>query len=341
MVINAEKLSEALNNERESKVKLKLSFLGVVVAGMKPAEAANYFGISVATAYKWIRCWNAEGIEGLRPKKIPGRPPRLSKEKLDELRGMLKAKPYWSIKEVIRLVEKLFGVNYSDDQIRRILVDKLGMNYAKPFVRDKRRPKDAEGILADRMGEAIKNLKDKGYRYEDIVIGFLDETSPQNRANTARVLSFGKPKIFKNMDKMKVNTMGYYSVNGRSVISFPGDSRWESIISFIRKVKKNNPDKAVIIVLDNLKSHKVAKVKAEAERLGIELVFLPPYSPDLNPIEYIWKSIKRAISVTLVRHIDDMRNAIKEAFYRLSKRLTFANAWLSRFLCPNYTYFCK
>jgi len=197
VIINAEKLSEALNNERKSKVRLKLSFLSLVVAGMKPAEAANHFGISVATAYKWIRCWNAGGIEGLKPKEIPGRSPRLSKEELEELRGMLKAKPYWSIKEVIRLVKELFGVNYSDDQIRRILVDKLGMNYAKPFVRDKRRPKDAEGILADRMGKAIKNLKEKGYTDEDIVIGFLDETSPQNQANTVRVLSFGKPKIFK------------------------------------------------------------------------------------------------------------------------------------------------
>lgn len=110
---------------------------------------------------------------------------------------MLKAKLYWSIKEVIKLVKELFGVDYSDDQMRRILVDKLGMNYAKPFVRDKSRPKDAEGILADRVMKAINNLKDKGYRDEDIVIGFLDETSPQNRANTVRVLSFGKPRIFK------------------------------------------------------------------------------------------------------------------------------------------------
>jgi putative transposase len=197
VVINAEKLSAALNNEKKAKVRLKLSFLSLVAAGMKPAEAANHFGISAATAYKWIRRWNAEGIEGLRPKEIPGRSPRLSRKELEELRGMLKAKPYWSIKEVIRLVKELFGVNYSDDQIRRILVDKLGMNYAKPFVRDKRRPKDAEGILADRMGKAIKSLKEKGYRDEDVVIGFLDETSPQNQANTVRVLSFGKPKIFK------------------------------------------------------------------------------------------------------------------------------------------------
>jgi transposase len=87
----------------------------------------------------------------------------------------------------------------------------------------------------------------------------------------------------------------------------------------------------------------VEEVKAEAKRLEMELVFLPPYSPDLNPIEYIWKSIKRVISTTLVRHMDDMRNTIKEAFYRLTRKLSFAATWFDRFLqpCCNYTGFCR
>ncbi|MCX9085821.1 MAG: IS630 family transposase [Candidatus Methanoperedens sp.] len=151
------------------------------------------------------------------------------------------------------------------------------------------------------------------------------------------------PEFLKNTAKMKVNAVGYYSLNGKSVISFPENSRWESIINFIRKVKKNNPNKGIIIILDNLKSHKVEEVKAEAKRLGIELVFLPPYSPDLNPIEYIWKSIKRVISTTFVRHMDDMRNTIKEAFYRLTRKLSFAATWFDRFLRPYYDYtgFCR
>ena len=47
----------------------------------------------------------------------------------------------------------------------------------------------------------------------------------------------------------------------------------------------------------------MVEVKAEAERLGIELVFLPPYSLELNPIEYIWKSIKKVISTTFVQNV--------------------------------------
>jgi putative transposase len=87
----------------------------------------------------------------------------------------------------------------------------------------------------------------------------------------------------------------------------------------------------------------VEDVRVEAKGPGIELVFLPPYSPDLNPIEYIWKSIKRVISTTFIRHMDDMRNTIKEAFYRLTKKLGLAAAGLDKFLAPcfNYTDFCR
>jgi putative transposase len=141
------------------------------------------------------------------------------------------------------------------------------------------------------------------------------------------------------MDKLKANAMGYYSLNGESVISFPRDSKKERVIDFMRKVSKKNPKKGTIVILDNFKSHKAGEVVKEAKRLGIELVFLPPYSPDLNPIEYIWKSIKRIISTTFIRHINDMRNVIKEAFYRLSPKFSFAAGWVDRFLCPCYNYF--
>jgi putative transposase len=197
VIANAEKLRQALDEEKEPEVRWKLSFISLVAGGMKLETAIAHFGIGIATGYKWIRRWNNEGVEGLKRRKIPGRPPKLSIEELDELKRILKAKPYWSVKEVMRLVKELFGVSYSDEQIRRILVENLGMNYAKPFVRDYRRPKDAEDILAERMEGAIKNLKAKGYKDEDIVIGFLDEASSQNQANTVKVLSFGKPRIFK------------------------------------------------------------------------------------------------------------------------------------------------
>ena len=47
-----------------------------------------------------------------------------------------------------------------------------------------------------------------------------------------------------------------------------------------------------IVVMDNLTSHKTQRVRAAFVELGVELWYLPPYSPDLNPIEMYWSNLK-------------------------------------------------
>ncbi|MCL0053276.1 hypothetical protein M1M86_02185 [Dehalococcoidales bacterium] len=65
----------------------------------------------------------------------------------------------------MKKIKELFSMDYSDDQVRRILGGKLGMNYAKPFVlQDYRKPKDAEDILFERWRRRINNLRAKGYK---------------------------------------------------------------------------------------------------------------------------------------------------------------------------------
>jgi len=209
-VQNKDTLEEVLKGEKDPEVKRKLSFISLVAGGMEVKEAVTHFGTCTTTGYRWVRHWNSEGLEGLRPKRIPGRPARLDEKMLERLKSMLEIKPYWILKEVRELIRQRFGVDYSDDQVRRISVEKLGMNYAEPFVRDYRRPKDAKNILFERVEETINNLRAKGYPDSEMVIGFLDEASPQTQANTVRVLSFGKPRIFKNTAKIKANAMGYY-----------------------------------------------------------------------------------------------------------------------------------
>jgi putative transposase len=63
-------------------------------------------------------------------------------------------------------------------------------------------------------------------------------------------------------------------------------------------------------------------------RLSIILVFLPLYSPDLNPIEFIWKSIKRELSPLLIKTLDELKNVIRECFNRFSKKLSYARRWI-------------
>ncbi len=162
---------------------------------------------------------------------------------------------------------------------------------------------------------------------ENCIIGFLDETSPQLNANTQRLRSFSKALVKKNTTRLKANTFGFYAISGNSIIDFKENSKKEAVCEFLKKIRKKNPDKPIIIILDNL-SHWANKTREFAEKLDIILVFLPPYSPDLNPIEFIWKSIKREISPLLIKTLYKLKNVIRECFNRFSKSLSYARKLL-------------
>lgn len=100
---------------------------------------------------------------------------------------------------------------------------------------------------------------------------------------------------------------------------------------------KNEVD--TILRLNYFESHNVKEMRKGSKRIEIELIFLPPYSPELNPIKYCCSSMKRIIWALSVGHIYGMRDVIKEAFYQLSRKISFAVKWVEKFPCPCYDYF--
>jgi len=65
-----------------------------------------------------------------------------------------------------------------------------------------------------------------------------------------------------------------------------------------------------IVILDNLGSHKVAGVKQAVEARGAQLVYLPPYSPDLNPIEQVFAKLKHLLRKASARTVDALHDTI-------------------------------
>lgn len=168
-----------------------------------------------------------------------------------------------------------------------------------------------------------------------MVLGFFDECSPQTTANTQRLWSFDKPKIRKNTTKIRANTFGFYPLNGNSVIDFKENSKKESVCEFLSFIREKNPENEIVLILDNFRSHWAKKTRKHAKDLGIRLVFLPPYSPDLNPIEYIWKSVKRGLSPLLIESAEHFKGVIKGLFKKLSEKLSFAKEWMKQFIINN------
>jgi transposase len=164
------------------------------------------------------------------------------------------------------------------------------------------------------------------------IVGFFDESSPQTTANTQRLLSFEKPVIYKNTTKYKANAFGFYALNGVPVIDFKEHSKKEDICDFFRDIRLRNPEKKIVLILDNFRSHRAKDSVKCAEECSITLIFLPPYSPDLNPIEFIWKSIKRVISHSFIKDLEHMKKIILENFLNFASRLSFAEGWIKKFL---------
>ncbi len=120
---------------------------------------------------------------------------------------------------------------------------------------------------------------------------------------------------------------------------FLENSKAETISRFLGDLRTANEDyKAVVAIIDNFASHRSAAVRDKAEKIGVYLVFLPPYSPDLNPIELIWRSIKRALSLQFVPDLEQMRKIISEEWNTLSQSIGYAKGWIKRFVYGNYSF---
>jgi putative transposase len=168
------------------------------------------------------------------------------------------------------------------------------------------------------------------------VLGFLDECSPQTTANTRRMWSFDHPPLVKNTTKIRVNTFAILAVNGTSIITFRERSKQEDIREVLKEYRRANPNKRLVIVLDNFSSHHAVLVRQYAAGNNIHLVYLPPYSPDLNPIEQIWRAIKREVSATFVRDYEHMAATIARAFEKLAMKRSYWEKWVKTFLSPRY-----
>ncbi|PMP73564.1 MAG: hypothetical protein C0180_06465 [Aciduliprofundum sp.] len=111
-----------------------------------------------------------------------------------------------------------------------------------------------------------------------------------------------------------MNSFGFYSINGRSVIDFKDNSKIEDFKEFLLKIRKINGEKKIAEILDNFSTHRSKSVINYAISLNIDLIFLSLYSPDLNQIEFIWESIKRISSTSFIGSLEHMRYIIAKSF---------------------------
>ncbi len=96
-------------------------------------------------------------------------------------------------------------------------------------------------------------------------------------------------------------------------------------LAFVEQVLCPRLRPGQVVIMDNLPSHKVEGVYEKIALTGAFLVYLPPYSPDLNPIEQCWSKIKQILRSAKARSEELLEQAVAEALHCISSEN--ANAW--------------
>lgn len=96
---------------------------------------------------------------------------------------------------------------------------------------------------------------------------------------------------------------------------------------YIEKVLCPTLAEGDVVIMDNLPAHKVAGIQALIEAKGARLIYLPPYSPDLNPIEKCWSKIKTYLRKAKARTREELEQALREAL--LSVTAEDAHGWFT------------
>jgi transposase len=91
---------------------------------------------------------------------------------------------------------------------------------------------------------------------------------------------------------------------------FNGAINGELFLAYVEQVLVPTLRKGDVVIMDNLGSHKVAGVRQAIEAAGASLMFIPPYSPDLNPIEMAFAKLKALLRAKKLRTVEGLWNAL-------------------------------
>lgn len=217
----------------------------------------------------------------------------LSREQSKELKSHLQEKTYLYVKDICAYVLNKFSVKYSISGLT-LLLKRLGFRYKKP---------------QPVPGKVNSNLqKDFVNQYEQLkseigsnsVIYFVDSVHPQHQTRLAYgwIMKGHRKNIATTGKQKRLNFMGGICLDGHKLVTLQSDKVDAiSIKQFLKKLRAKNKEKECIhVIWDNAGYHRSKDIQTYAANFDIKLHYLPPYSPNLNPIERLWKIMHEDIS---------------------------------------------
>ena len=289
----------ALEEKRRLSVKLRQQ-------GMTRAEIGEVVGVHPDTVGRWLKAYDVQGAKGLKS-QVRGRREgvcrRLNAEQESQIQKLLIDKTpdqlklpcaLWTRESVKELIKALLSIDLPIRTVGHYL-KRWGMTPQKPV---KRAYEQQPAHVRQWLDEEYPQIQAKA-KVEDAEIYWGDETGLRNDSQHERGFApKGKtPVIRLNAKRESINMISAITNQGKVRFKlFDGGMNATILIDFLKRLIKDAQRK-VILILDNLRVHHAKKVKEwlQGKEEQIELFYLPAYSPELNPDEYLNCDLKAGV----------------------------------------------
>jgi transposase len=266
-----------------------------------PADAIKAaLKLSRTTYFQWKRAYETRGAEGLTVRPIPGGTPKLTDQQTSQLFGWLAGRDprqfqfdfaLWTRKIVRELIRQRFGVEMTPQGIGKLL-RRIGLSPQRPLYRAYQQDPEAVRRWKEQEFPAIREQA----RAAGAQVYFGDEAGVRTdfHAGTTWAPVGQTPVVEVTGERGGVNMISAVSPGGELKFDvFFGRFDATVFVEFLKKLMHDAPG-PVYLILDNLSVHKAEVVKKYVDSLDgrLKLFFLPGYSPELNPDEWVWKNVK-------------------------------------------------
>ena len=288
-------LAELEQKHRKLRDKRQADRVKAVIALSKGWSAASISEILLfdeKTSRNYFNRYQQGGLAALLEDEHAGAPAKLTERQISTLQAYLEENVLPDAKTVIAYIKKQYDVCYSLSGVTDLL-HRLGFSYKKPkHTPGKQDPAQQQAFLDEY--EQLKAAKD-----QNDPIYFADATHPQhNSIPTYGWIKTGQEKELKaNCGRQRLNINGAINIETlESTTGFYETINADSTLDLCLKVQAKHPEANVIyMIVDNARYYRSHVLQEALEGTKIKLIFLPPYSPNLNLIERYWKFFKKKV----------------------------------------------
>lgn len=252
-------------------------------------EIKEFLFLDEGTIANYRRRYKEGGIEELVSDDYSGRKSKLSEKESLELQEHLIEYLYDNTLDICEYVFKKYHVQYSISGMLALL-HRLNFSYKKA----KGVPGKANKEKQEEFVEKINQITN-----ENALVYFADATHPthQTELSYGWILKGNDKEILTSSGRRRINILGAIEINSYSVLTnFYEVINQESVCTFLCNLRdKHSINEKIYFILDRGPANYAKTVRDVAHMLNIELLYLPSYSPNLNPIERLWKFFKKEV----------------------------------------------